>query len=225
MKTKIRQEVEKLVNQELNELKQELEKEYPNMKFEVDDFELVGENKTSAFTVIKFDFEDMEYIRYNVQDPIKNLVKFDSNEITVIKQKRKTVWDLEVGDTYYSIDKLGFLCPLVWDNDAYDEFNLETGNAFMTNEEAEKERYKRKAIVRVNRSIDELNDGWTPDWNDMRQEKHYIFFDNQVDEFQIHLYRQVQIQGIIKHAKSVDIAIQIAEKHEDDLKLIFEVEE
>lgn len=115
MKSKIKEELEKLVNQELNELKLELEKEYPNKIFEVKRKVLL-EIDENEHELLGFD-SNRTNEGYLLFYRGKQYLKQEKNEITVIKQKPKTVWDLEFGDTYYSIDKSGYLCPLVWEDD------------------------------------------------------------------------------------------------------------
>lgn len=61
------------------------------------------------------------------------------------KENQKTMWDLEIkdGGTYYRLYSDGDVGQLVF-GDSYDEKVREMGNAFLTREEAEFERERRK---------------------------------------------------------------------------------
>lgn len=59
--------------------------------------------------------------------------------------KTKTIWDLNIedGEEYYSIESDGEIIPYMF-NDVFDKDNRAMGNAFLTKEEAEFERERRK---------------------------------------------------------------------------------
>ena len=65
--------------------------------------------------------------------------------------KPKTIWDLDIkdGEEYYNIASDGEIRQFGF-NDTYDEDNRDMGNAFLTEEEAEFERERRKieAVMR-----------------------------------------------------------------------------
>ena len=67
------------------------------------------------------------------------------------EQKPKTIWDLNIKDreVYYCIDGSGIVCQRFFDS-TYDEQSREISNAFLTREESEfeKERRKIEAIMR-----------------------------------------------------------------------------
>ena len=67
------------------------------------------------------------------------------------EQKPKTIWDFNTNDrdSYYYIDEVGYLRS-DWFDEGYFEIRRDLGNAFLTEEEAEfeKERRKIEAILR-----------------------------------------------------------------------------
>lgn len=73
----------------------------------------------------------------------------DIKELIVQKaeaeQKPKTIWDLNIKDreVYYCIDGSGIVCQRFFDS-TYDEQSREISNAFLTREEAEFEKGRRK---------------------------------------------------------------------------------
>ena len=72
-------------------------------------------------------------------------------EKTEAEQKPKTIWDFNTNDrdSYYYIDEYGYLRP-DWFDEGYFEIRRDAGNAFLTEEEAEFERERRKieAVMR-----------------------------------------------------------------------------
>ena len=61
-------------------------------------------------------------------------------------------------------------------NDTIKESGIKQGNVFKTAEYAEKERDRRALLYEFNQFKNERNDGWTPDWNDISENKNYIYF-------------------------------------------------
>ena len=61
-------------------------------------------------------------------------------------------------------------------NDTTKESGIKQGNVFKTVEYAEKERDRRALLYEFNQFKNERNDGWTPDWNDISENKNYIYF-------------------------------------------------
>lgn len=61
-------------------------------------------------------------------------------------------------------------------NSATLEKTIKQGNAFKTRKDAEKERDRRALLYEFNQFRDERNNGWTPNWNDISENKNYIYF-------------------------------------------------
>lgn len=85
------------------------------------------------------------------------------------EQKPKTIWDLKIEDCekYYCIDSDGAIVQHMF-NESFDEVNREIGNAFLTREEAEfeKERRKIEAILRkYSRPFKSGEDNWYIEYN------------------------------------------------------------
>lgn len=53
---------------------------------------------------------------------------------------------------------------------------IEQNNVFKTKRDAEKERDRRALLYEFNQFRDERNNGWTPNWNDISENKNYIYF-------------------------------------------------
>lgn len=77
------------------------------------------------------------------------LVDEDKLKELLVKPKPKTVWDLKDGDGYWYIDTVNNINYVTWKGDAWDLTTRESGNAFLTKEEArfELERRRCEAIM------------------------------------------------------------------------------
>jgi hypothetical protein len=61
-------------------------------------------------------------------------------------------------------------------NDTTKESGIKQGNVFKTVEDAAKERDRRALLYEFNQFKNERNNGWSPDWNDISENKNYIYF-------------------------------------------------
>lgn len=88
-----------------------------------------------------------------------------------IRDRPKTVWDLEKGDRHYFIGGDGYIDDAAWDGDEIDELHRSMGNVFLTREDAEKEVARRKAKVILERDTK----GFKVDDNTERF--YYVYYD------------------------------------------------
>lgn len=72
------------------------------------------------------------------------LVDEDKLKELLVKPKPKTVWDLKDGDRYWYINTINNISYDTWTKDAWDLTVRESGNIFLTKEEAEFELERRK---------------------------------------------------------------------------------
>ena len=94
---------------------------------------------------------------------------------------------------------------------------------YKTVEEAKKALERQKSIIRVNDRIDELNEGWEPDFGrDNMERNHYIESDS-YGQFCTNWDRSSTRPMAINYCKSNVVAEQIIRECEADLKVIFEV--
>ena len=105
------------------------------------------------------------------------------NELLGIKESK--VWKPQLCDKFWSINALGDIAATYWQstNDSHEALWL-MGNVFKTKEEAEFAVEKRKVKVELQRYADEHNE-CEIDWEDSSQEKKYIKFHHDYNEFSI----------------------------------------
>ena len=76
--------------------------------------------------------------------------------------------------------------------------------------------------MRVIKEIARLNEGWIPNWNNIDEIKCIVGFDE--TGFYIERFRRVKLIENNLYLKSYELATQLIETHEKDLKLMLEVE-
>lgn len=120
----------------------------------------------------KLEIEEME-------DKIRGMVserQYISYKIEEAQSKLKTLktgWKI-----FYYINIFGEIAEIEADNYNEDVIKQmkEQGNTFKTVEDAEKERDRRALLYEFNQFKNERNNGWTPNWNDISENKNYIYF-------------------------------------------------
>ena len=101
-------------------------------------------------------------------DFMENDEIMDVQMLLDMSKKQKTVWDLQNGDKYDSIDSDGFLRRYRWYGSNVDCAIRSQGNAFMTREEAEFEKKRREVVTKVKkyaRPFIPNGENWFPYWN------------------------------------------------------------
>ncbi len=140
--------------------------------------------------------------------------------LTPVEKKYKR-WRAEKWGDYYSIVSNWEIYLSQHDNFEINDLRYNIGNYYQTEEEAIKERDKRLAIVKVNDKIMELNEWWIENWDNRRQEKWYIMYNNDKKLFESGYNTYTNEWTLLSRIKSEEIAEQIIKEFPDELKLIF----
>ena len=74
---------------------------------------------------------------------------FTESYLAPYVEKPKTVWDLKEGDTYYTVDIDGSVIKERWRDEDYEKSYRNSGNVFLTEEEAEFEVERRKVEAQM----------------------------------------------------------------------------
>lgn len=146
------------------------------------------------------------------------LVDEDKLKELLVKPKLETVWDLKYGDKYYCLDNAGNINYITWHEDAYNLFQRENGNAFLTYDEAKFELERRKCesiMLKYGRRTFKYN-----------QDNYLIRFNNNDEKVEVGFWAIYQFQGSI-YFDTVELAKKaIDEIGEERLKkYVFRVEE
>ena len=114
-----------------------------------------------VWTIIEYKdwyLECPEYIFTNVKDMIKDIIENRLSDwwLEEIKEP-KYIYELEIWDTYYSMNNFNRVEKVIITHSSYYENDLEYWNVFLNKEDAEKELNKRKAIAKIKKWIWEKN--------------------------------------------------------------------
>ena len=89
----------------------------------------------------------------------------------------------EDGETVYCIDDEGEICDTYYfDSNSYDKYMFEHGLYFETYGEAEQHLKESKLIFKLKQWAKIHNEGWEPNWKNLKQLKHYIEIDMNAKE-------------------------------------------
>lgn len=155
--------------------------------------------------------------------PFSQIFNLDNYKLVWEREEKTPLdWTPEKGDHYYY---LGSFVTKVhrWDDDDADHNIRKNHRIYKTREEAEKELEINKAKRRVEIEIARLNDGWKPNWKDHEQPKYSFYYAHSLDKFRIRGHFEHQVIGF--YLKTEELAEQLIKSHEEDLKLIFGVED
>ena len=132
--------------------------------------------------------------------------------------KKSVVWKPEIGERFYYINLFGIVTFGRWVDEYINMFDM--GNCYRTREEAQRALDVIKATVRVNRRIEELNDGWVPDWKNAYQNKFILVYMHLVKKFSPCLCTS-QHKPYLSFLKSESIGEKIINEMHDDLCTIW----
>ena len=123
---------------------------------------------------------------------------------------------------YYYVDEIGEI-NLV--EDTFHETDYEgvyqRGLVFKTREEAEQFDKERILINKLKDWAKKYNGDWTPNWNDYKEEKGSVIYDNKHKKFKV--IKNYRCQEIIKlpYFKSEKIANQFIDEFGEEIKEVF----
>lgn len=139
----------------------------------------------------------------------------------------KKRYEPKQGDRYYYISDIGTVLSSIWKDDDRDIYRYLIKNIFKTKDEAEQKLYLIKRKYKIIKRIEELNEGWKPDWNDDEQRKYYIEYypehvDNDLDfMFNIENFTNLKDKSDKYYFKSKEIGEQLIEEFDDELEYLF----
>jgi hypothetical protein len=148
------------------------------------------------------------------QESYDNLAK-------AVKSKK---WRAEHGGMYYCVDSCGgILNPLDLKTKA-DNWRYSQHSYFRTTEEAKHYQKRLEAIAEYRDLIEELNDGWEPNWRNSHERKHYVYCNHFFEKFAPNHCGTQQLQEPWHYLKSEELAKQVIDTlGEEKLKLVFDI--
>ena len=160
-----------------------------------------------------------------LQEEIKRLeeqlteLRFKISKSKVDDKPYKVEVPEDIGN-YYFVDEVGDIALVVnvfHDPDEYEKVYLR-GLAFKTKEEAEQFDKERILINKLKNWAKEHQRDWTPDWNDLDEEKNSVIYDN--GHKKLKTIKNYRSQEIIKlpYFKREEIAKQFIDEFGDEIK-------
>lgn len=150
------------------------------------------------------------------EDQIRQLLK-DHPEL--LEKKSGKPWRAKKGEYYYIVDSCGYVCEEYEDGDRADDYHYLTSNYFKTKEEAEAYKARQEAIGRVRHKILKLNDG---DYKDS-DNRYWVILARNNSLMSSSGTMDAYYALTLPYIASRQIAEQIIEDHEADLKIIFNI--
>ncbi|WP_314084926.1 hypothetical protein [uncultured Gemella sp.] len=121
-------------------------------------------------------------------------------------------------DDYYYVDADGLIESLISYSDGVQKSIFERGLAFKTRKEAEQFDKERILINKLKNWAKKHQGDWTPNWDNLDEEKRSIMYDNGYKKLEI--FKNYRYQEIIKlpYFKSEKITEQFIEEFGDEIK-------
>ena len=156
-------------------------------------------------------------------EELQQKVKRLEEEIINLKLKleEKKPYEVEVpkdvGDNYF-IGEYGNIYSLEGCNMNLARIQYRLGLAFKTEEEAEQHLKESMLLFKIHKWAEEHNGGWTPDWSNFNETKHYITCKKEVGEFDMNFCRTFRHLIKLPYFKTEEIAEQFIEEFGDEIK-------
>ena len=174
----------------------------------------------NGFTVISYlDFFEKNTNTIKIKDIVEKYAEYEVDEDKLkellIEPKLKTVWNLQVDDTYYYLTACGDIRCDEWCRHPLDEARRATGNCFLTYEEVEFELERRKVeteLLRCGGTRDMMSIG------DINTDKYFIMYLHESRRICINSYCSLHCLSNIYFKSEVDAQRAINKIGEDRIK-------
>ena len=121
-------------------------------------------------------------------------------------------------EDYYVLDGYGKVYSLEGFSMNYTRCQYERGLAFKTREEAEQFKKEQILLFKFHKWAEEHNGDWTPNWEDIKEEKWSVMYDDKNKELETYVNYKKQDFLKLPYYKSEEIAQQFIEEFGDEIK-------
>ena len=162
-----------------------------------------------------------EELRQEIEKLKQEIIKLRFNQLESKCEPIPTSYQIKIPadlENYYTIDIDGSIDGLYrYTNEIRVLFYLR-GLAFKTKTEAEQHFKKSMLLFKMHKWAEEYNGGWTPNWNDYKEEKWTVMYHNECEEFEI--YENYRYREFLKlpYFKTEEIAEQFIKEFGDEIK-------
>ena len=130
-------------------------------------------------------------------------------------------YPFEYNESYWLVDSKGEIVRSWWYQDSIDTTRCEMGNAFFTEEEAQKELEKRILLIRFRQFRDKCNGAWKPDFKNDSSWKIYIGFNHNENKMKVCSYLILEEFNLFGYFKNESDAERAIELFGDEIKRLF----
>ena len=155
------------------------------------------------------------------EDQVKELVGQYITATGTPTHKRK-YFVPNVGEEYWFISVRGEVIKDVNSGARVDNYEISIGNCFATEQDAQDELNRRQSLVRIWNNYDDKY-SWDIDWNDICQQKHWIYYNNYKKTFEGKDNDSFIFNTELPYFKSAEDRNQFVEDNRDDLLTIFNI--
>jgi hypothetical protein len=162
-----------------------------------------------------------EELRQEIEKLKQEIIKLRFNQLESKCEPIPTSYQIKIPadlENYYTIDIDGSIDGLYrYTNEIRVLFYLR-GLAFKTKTEAEQHFKKSMLLFKMHKWAEEYNGGWTPNWNDYKEEKWTVMYHNECEEFEI--YENYRYREFLKlpYFESEEIAELFIKEFGDEIK-------
>lgn len=131
-------------------------------------------------------------------------------------------WKPEYGEWYSNVSERGLIGWGKWRNEGKDNDIFNLSRLFKTKAEAERYKEWLKAKRSIELEIARLNEGWIPDWDDINDDKYFVYLLDNNPEVSSPSITKALPNSMYLRSKS--LAEHLIETHEKELRIYLEVE-
>nr|DAU03557.1 MAG TPA: hypothetical protein [Caudoviricetes sp.] len=121
-------------------------------------------------------------------------------------------------DDYVYINNVGNIYDLNTHTIVEFEKIYKRGLAFKTKKEAEQFDKERELLFKLHKWAEEHNEGWTPNWEDIKEEKWSVMYDDKNKELETYVNYKKQDFLKLPYFKSEEIAREFIKEFGDEIK-------
>ena len=159
---------------------------------------------------------EIKRLEEQIKDQINSLrIKFLESE------ENKKPYEVEVPEDieeYIYLNENGrtgkiYIIHEKWAKEVY-----QRGLAFKNRKELEQYDKERILLFKLHKWAEEHNEGWTPNWSDVYEKKHFIAFEKEGGIFDVNWSMCYQQFTKLPYFKSVELAWEFVEEFGDEIK-------
>ena len=152
-----------------------------------------------------------------IEELEKQITELDERKVALqeeleLEKQKQFEYPFEYNKSYWLLDSKGDVMHSCWYQDSIDTARCETGNAFFTLEEAQKEKERRILLTRFRQFRDKCNGDWKPPLKVVGIPKYCIAINNKTDvmfAMDVTFYNEFNPFGYFKKKEDCERAIRL----------------